>query len=485
MLLDPTQSEAIAYDTVAFPTAPVVQTHPVRLAAMARLHGIVAADPAAARVLEIACGDGMNLLAMAVAAPEASFTGFDLSPAAIARGQQRASAAGLANLALEVRDLLDASESPDGQFDYIIAHGLYAWVPDPVREAVFPLIGRLLAPNGIAFVSYNTLPGGYFRMAVRDLMRHFVPANADAATMLKTAREVLTEFAPAQPDDGPAMAAYRHHASLTLQQPDALLFHDELGREYHPQLHSEVCAAAERAGLVFLADSGRGRFDDGFLPENVAAERDVHAQIVRLAQERDFMKLRYFRRSLFARAEAEPRRTLEPGAARGLWASSRCTREGDGWRGNEGGEFAVKDPLLATALDHLAEARPGRLAVAELGLDDDRLRSLLHLFDLGAIELHAGVAPFTTIPPERPAVSPLVRAMLGEGLDVVGTLDHSVLRVDDPALRRFLGGLDGSHDAEGMEALATDSGFAEPAQWRAALDIALRKALIMPAPSAG
>ena len=74
MLLDPTKSEAVAYDTVAFPTAPVVQTHPARLAAMASLHGIAAADPATASVLEIACGDGMNLLAMAVAAPEASST---------------------------------------------------------------------------------------------------------------------------------------------------------------------------------------------------------------------------------------------------------------------------------------------------------------------------------------------------------------------------------------------------------------------------
>lgn len=479
MLLDPTKSEAVAYDTVAFPTAPVVQTHPARLAAMARLHGIAAANPATARVLEIACGDGMNLLAMAVAAPGASFTGFDLSPAAIARGQQRASAAGLGNVALEVRDLLDAAEGLDGQFDYIIAHGLYAWVPDAVREAVFPLIGRLLAPSGIAFVSYNTLPGGHFRMAVRDLMRHFVPADADPATMLKVARDVLTEFAPAQSDDGPAMAAYRHHASLTLQQPDALLFHDELGREYHPQLHSDVAAAAARAGLMFLADSGRGRFDDGFLPEDVAPEADVDAQIVRLAQERDFMKLRYFRRSLFARAEVQPRRTLEPGAARTLWVSSRCRRDGDGWRGDEGGEFSVRDPELAAALDRLAEARPDRMPIAELALDDDRIRSLLHLFDLGAIELFAAPAPFTTVAPERPAASPLARAMLGEGLDVVCTLDHSVLRVDDPALRRFLAGLDGSRHADGMEALAGESGFADPAQWRAATDIALSKALIM------
>jgi SAM-dependent methyltransferase len=476
---DPTEAETTAYDIVAFPTAAVIQTHPDRLAAMARLHDIAAADPRSARVLELGCGDGMNLLAMAVAAPNASFTGFDLAPTVIDRGRSRAAAAGLGNIQLEVMDLLDAADELDGPFDYIIAHGLYAWVPDFVRDAVFPLIGRLLAPNGIAFVSYNTLPGGHFRLAVRGLMRHFTGGTADAGAKLRKAREVLSEFEKAQPDDGPAMAAYRHHASLTLQQPDALLFHDELGAEYHPQLHSDVVAAAARAGLIFLADSGRGRFDDGFLPEEVEPDADVQAQIVRLAQERDFLTLRYFRRSLFVRAEAAPRRTFQPGAARGLWVSSRCARDGDGWRGEEGGEFAVKDPTLAAALDRLAEARPGRLPIAELALDDDRIRSLLHLFDLGAIELHSAAAPFTTSAPEQPMVSPLARVMLHEGMDVVCTLDHAVLRLEDAVLRKFLAGLDGSRDPEAMEKLAAESGFTDPAQWREALGIALRKALVM------
>jgi len=264
----------------------------------------------------VGCGDGMNLLAMAAAAPEASFTGFDLAPTVIERGWSRAAAAGLRNVHLEVRDVVEAARELDGEFDYIIAHGLYAWVPQSVRDALLVLIGRLLAPAGIAFVSYNTLPGGYFRMAVRDLMRHFIPPDAAPEAMLLTARAVLRQFAEPKPDDGPAMAAYRHQAVRTLEQPDGLLFHDELGSEYHPQLHSDVCAAARREGLIYLGDTGRGRFDDGFLPEGVAPETDVQAQIVALAQERDFMELRYFRLSLFVRTETKPRRTFEAAAVR-------------------------------------------------------------------------------------------------------------------------------------------------------------------------
>ena len=473
-----TELEATVYDTVAYPTAIFTQTHPDRLAALARLHDIAAADAGAARVLEVGCGDGMNLLAMAAAAPEASFTGFDLAPTVIERGRSRAAAAGLRNVDLEVRDVVEAAGELEGEFDYIIAHGLYAWVPSQVREALLMLIGRMLAPAGIAFVSYNTLPGGYFRMAVRDLMRHFIPPDAGPERMLRTAREVLRQFAEPKPDDGPAMAAYRHQAMRTLEQPDGLLFHDELGSEYHPQLHSDVCAAAKREGLIYLGDTGRGRFDDGFLPEGVAPESDVQAQIVALAQERDFMELRYFRRSLFVRAEARPRRTFEAAAVRDLWASSRCAREGDGWRGEEGTQFSVRDPMLAEALDRLAQARPARLPVAELDLDDDRLRPLLQLFDLGPVALHSGPAPFATSPPERPSLSPLARALIGEGIENLCTLDHSTVRIEDPVLRHFLAGLDGCRDAGGMRSLAAEAGMKDPEHWRPAVEMAVRKALI-------
>ena len=472
-----------AYDTVAYPTAIFAQTHPDRMAARARLHGIAAPAAETASVLEVGCGDAMNLLAMAAAAPQGRFAGFDLAQTAIARGRHRAAAAGLDNVHLEVRDLVEAAEGLAGRFDYILAHGLYAWVPEPVRAALFALIGKLLTPDGVAFVSYNTLPGGHFRGAVRDLMRHFIPADADPPTMLETARAVLRQFVEPQPGDGPMMAAYRSQAARTLEQPDGLLFHDELSPEYHPQLHSQVAEEAGRAGLLFLADSGQGRLDDGFLPDGMTAD-DANAQVVRLAQERDFLELRYFRRSLFVRAEAEPRRTLDFAALRSLWASARCERRGDSWLGEQGTEFSLDDRALVAALNQLTAPRSGRVPVAELGLDDSRLRSLLHLFDLGAVDLHAAPAPFATNLPDRPVVSPLARAMIAEGLDPLCTLDHSMLRIADPILRRFLAGLDGSRDAGGMQAIAAECGFPDPEQWRDVLDLALRKALIMP-PSPG
>ena len=57
------------YDEVRYSNYPYAQTHPDRLATVAALHGLSTPDPATARVLEIGCGAGGNLIAMATASP--------------------------------------------------------------------------------------------------------------------------------------------------------------------------------------------------------------------------------------------------------------------------------------------------------------------------------------------------------------------------------------------------------------------------------
>src|SRR5579875_2980319 len=98
---------------------------------MAALHGLSPAPIESCRVLEIGCSEGGNLIPMAYAIPGAEFTGFDLAGQPIARGQERIRALGLGNIRLFQADLVTADTGPDrgglGDFDYIVAHGLYSW----------------------------------------------------------------------------------------------------------------------------------------------------------------------------------------------------------------------------------------------------------------------------------------------------------------------------------------------------------------------
>src|SRR5687768_16127871 len=112
------------YDDVVYPGRAQIATHPDRLATIAALLGVQAAPVQRCRVLELGCGDGTNLLAMASILPESEFLGLDAAARPLASGRQMIDDLGLTNIRLEERDLLEFGEGA-GTFDYIIAHGVY------------------------------------------------------------------------------------------------------------------------------------------------------------------------------------------------------------------------------------------------------------------------------------------------------------------------------------------------------------------------
>jgi len=135
------------YDEVAYPSLPISHTHPDRLATVGLHFGMRPAPVERCRVLELGCSSGANLLAMAVGLPESEFVGVDLAAKPIARGKAVVEALGLKNLTLRQADLLEMA--PDyGEFDYIIAHGLYTWVPAEVRDKILAICKASLSPRG-------------------------------------------------------------------------------------------------------------------------------------------------------------------------------------------------------------------------------------------------------------------------------------------------------------------------------------------------
>ena len=121
------------------------------------------------RVLELGCASGDNLIPMAIELPNARFVGIDLSERQIEQGRQSVAALGLANIDLRRVNIANVDASW-GTFDYILCHGIYSWVPAPIREKLLAICRENLAPTGIAFVSYNTLPGWHMRGMIRDMM---------------------------------------------------------------------------------------------------------------------------------------------------------------------------------------------------------------------------------------------------------------------------------------------------------------------------
>ncbi|MBI5426938.1 MAG: class I SAM-dependent methyltransferase [Nitrospinae bacterium] len=117
-----------SYDIVPYVNRSFPQSNPNKLWVVARLFGLNAPHPSQRRVLELGCGRGGNIVPMAFNMPRGEFAGIDLSAVQVAEARKMADKLGLSNLRLEQKDLMDL-DAGFGQFDYIIAHGVFSWAP--------------------------------------------------------------------------------------------------------------------------------------------------------------------------------------------------------------------------------------------------------------------------------------------------------------------------------------------------------------------
>ncbi|RYF56425.1 MAG: class I SAM-dependent methyltransferase, partial [Comamonadaceae bacterium] len=104
------QDDAIArltsyYDEVPYDSNPFPQSTPEHLEAIACVFGVDAVPPAGARVLELGCASGGNLIPFAARYPASRCLGVDLSQVQVERARQAALRAGLSNVEFRAMDM--------------------------------------------------------------------------------------------------------------------------------------------------------------------------------------------------------------------------------------------------------------------------------------------------------------------------------------------------------------------------------------------
>jgi SAM-dependent methyltransferase len=426
------QQALTAYDRVPYPGHAFAQTHPDRLATVATLFGLRPAPPATCRLLELGCGDGGNLVPIAYALPDATFAGIDLSASAIERARELAGAVGIANVQLRQGDLAAAAH---GEFDYVVAHGVYSWIAPAERDALLAACRAHLAPHGVAYVSYDVLPGGHLREITRQMLRWHLRDVAGPEERIARARELLAAVADAGGDE--RLAAQAHWA---LAQSDPSLFHDELAEHHEAVLFADFAAHAARHGLRFLAEADVFEMQATALPPELA-ERDA----IEREQYLDFFKGRMFRQTLLCRAETELR---EPsaGVVRGMLAASPAQKIGDDeFRGPRGAALRTDHDAVKAALVRLGEAWPAAVPIADLGADDAVAEAILRAYAVNFVHLHVWAPPLVTTASKRPVASAVVRLQAARGTRLT-TLRHTEVDVSDELGRRLITLLDGTRD---------------------------------------
>lgn len=319
-----------SYDAVPYPAQPFAQSHPRTLEGIATLLSVEPPSIETARVLELGCATGGNLVPMAAALPRATFVGIDYSPVQIDRARQSADALSLTNIRLEPLSILDITPRL-GQFDYIIAHGLLSWVTPDVRDKTFQVIRDHLAANGVAFVSYNALPGWHSRQWMREMMMFHAPhtVGQSAEERVKRAREIC-EIVAESPEikQSPAGEMLRRDMSHWVERPAQYVVHDYLEESNYPFYFFDFVAQATAHGLQYLADAQNNSvLFESATPQTAPLLKSAGDDIVRREQYFDFLRNTTFRRSLLVRADRRIDRNTLADRFAGMHVTSRLASD--------------------------------------------------------------------------------------------------------------------------------------------------------------
>ena len=158
-----------SYDDAPYKSKTFYYTQPGRQQMVLKLLGFKTPDLKNARVLEIGCSFGGNIIPFALENPKAEVIGIDLSSVQIEEGNRIIENLGLENIRLIHQNVLDFDEKL-GKFDYIICHGVFSWVNEEVQRGILNVIKNHLSENGSAILSYNTYPGWKNLEVARDVM---------------------------------------------------------------------------------------------------------------------------------------------------------------------------------------------------------------------------------------------------------------------------------------------------------------------------
>jgi len=468
------EDDIYSYDEVPYHSWPYRQSHPDRLATIALLFGMEPQPIERARILELGCAGGGNLIPMAETLPGSRFVGIDLSERELAEAQSLVEQLQLKNVEL-IHNNIVAVDQELGKFHYIIVHGLFSWVPPEVQDRILQICRENLEPNGVAYVSYNTYPGWRMRGMIRDMVCYHTEQLTGPRERVSQARALLRFLSRSAVNHKNAYAAYlAEELGLFSQVEDYYLFHDHLEKVNEPVYFWQFVQRAKAHDLQFLGEADFSTMFAGNLSDDVAATLErITQDIVQMEQYLDFVRNRTFRQTLLCHAENVLQRKLGLQSVETLYVSSRLKPESDDLdvRGAESVRFSgpnvhleTASPLVKAALVHLAAVWPSWVPFRSLVMtarsrihpapvqdakcverDGQKLGDqLIQCYASNAVELHAMQPPFTIEISDRPAAAPLARLQAESGPQVTNRRGETVTLTE--MSRHTICCLDGSTD---------------------------------------
>lgn len=306
------QKKTNVYDRVPYQSHPYELTKPSHLHTIGTLFGMKPPRIDTARVLELGGAAGNNIIPHAINYPKAEFLNVDYSSIQINEGKQVVKQLGLKNIEMRHCSIADIDDTY-GKFDYIICHGIISWVPKVIRDKIFDICNTNLVDNGIAYISYNTLPGWNMIKTIRDMMLYHTDGFVNDSDKISQARLLLNFIKDViHEQDTPYAKLLSQEAELLSKQSDYYLRHDHLEEENKQFYFHEFVDELKNHKLQYLADSLLSSMYIGNMPQKAIEKLSTIKDIVRSEQYMDFITNRRFRSTLICKQNTSLNRTLNP-----------------------------------------------------------------------------------------------------------------------------------------------------------------------------
>lgn len=470
-------SDSFIYDTIQYPSYTFSQTYPDRLATIAKLYGMEPAEVKNCRLLELGCGDGSNLNSIAYGIPEGSFVGIDLSKKHIDNAKSAAQEIGLSNVEFYEIDVLQVNAEKFGKFDYIIAHGLYSWVPPFVREKVLQIYRQMLTEKGIGYISYNAFPGCHLRELTRNMMRFHVRDIAEPLEQVTESLKFIGFLGENVESDSVYQKVIKHEFSTMADCSPEKIFHDDLAEVNQPFYFADFIAEADKNNLQFLSEAEfYSSQTQQYSPKVKQMLASFGDDVIKTEQYLDFIKSRRFRQTLLCRKEIKLNRNISPEILREFLIASqvKCASSKPNLKPKavekfvsvSKATFQIDHALTKTALIYLSKIWSKSIRFDDLIKESTALLKkencevsnndietataiLFQLFSAGFIKLHVFEPAFTTVISEKPKVSSFARWQTKHS-NMVTTLTGLSLSLEDGLVRNLLALLDGKHDKKSI-----------------------------------
>ncbi len=295
--------------------------HPGRLGVIGRLHGVGAARADQCRLLDLCCGSGEHLIRLAQSFPRSQFVGLDASAPKIETAKKKVRETGLLNIEFKQGEPAEAAAEQE-PFDYITAGGLFSRISSQQQKKLLETCARLLAPQGVACVGYQALPGWRMRAVTRDWLRHASRDVAAGAGKVKKARETLAALPRLVADKrSPAGQYFKWEEKQIENCADAWLEREFFGTFHSPCYFHQFMGWAREHGLQYLGDAQFGRRLIRCLPPSIRKEiLALTSDETEIEQYGDFAINRMFRKSLLCHRDVQLAEAPEPDH----WASLKA-----------------------------------------------------------------------------------------------------------------------------------------------------------------